>query len=63
MIEIIIERWKQRDGRTDFLWSLWRDGKRVTMGQPKSSAAQAEGDALESCKTMLKQPPDRVTRL
>ncbi len=63
MIEVIIERWKQRDGHVDFLWSVWRDGKRQAMGQPLSSPEAAEAAALEVCQRVLQSAPDRVTRL
>lgn len=63
MIEVIIERWTQRDGRTDFLWSIWQDGKRVGMGQPLGTADQAEAEALELCRRALRREPDRITRL
>jgi hypothetical protein len=63
MIEIVIERWKQRDGQVDFLWSIWRDGKRQTMGQAFETAEAAEAAALEVCRQALRCAPDRVTRL
>jgi hypothetical protein len=63
MIEVIIERWKQRDGHVDFLWSVWSDGKRQAMGQPLPSAEAAETAALEVCRRVLQAAPDRVTRL
>lgn len=63
MIEVIIERWIQRDGRTDFLWSIWQDGKRVAMGQPLGAAGKAEAEALELCRRALGREPDRITRL
>lgn len=63
MIEVIIERWTQRDGRTDFLWSIWQDGKRSAMGEPLKSAEEAEAQALEVCRRALKRAPDRVTKL
>ena len=63
VIEVIIERWTQRDGSTDYLWSIWRDGKRAAMGEPCDSAAAAETEALEVCRRSLGQVPDRITRL
>jgi hypothetical protein len=63
MIEIIIERWSQRDGRTDYLWSIWRDGKRTAMGEPHKSAEAAEAEAREACRRSLQEAPDRITRL
>jgi hypothetical protein len=63
MIEIIIERWTQRDGRTHFMWSLWQDSKRAAMSEPHQSADDAETAALAACRRALKREPDRVTRL
>ena len=63
MIEVIVERWSQRDGRVDFMWSLWQDGKRAAMSQPYKSAEAAEIEALEICRRVLKREPDRITRL
>jgi hypothetical protein len=63
MVEIIIERWIQRDGRTDFMWSVWRDGKRVAMGEPADSAEAAEAHGRAACRQMLGGEPDRITRL
>jgi hypothetical protein len=63
MIEVIIERWIQRDGRTDFLWSIWQDGKRAAMSQPLRTAEEAEAEARELCRRALKCEPDRITRL
>lgn len=63
MIEIIIERWTQRDGRTDFMWSLWQGGKRAAIGQPTDSAEEAEALALDACRRVLGRDPDRITRL
>ena len=63
MIEVIIERWIQRDGHTDFTWSIWQNGKRAAMGQAKCTAEVAEAEALELCRRALKREPDRITRL
>jgi len=63
MIEVIVERWNQRDGGVDFMWSLWQDGKRAAMSQPHKSAEAAEAEALDTCRRILKREPDRVTRL
>ena len=63
VIEVIIERWTQRDGTIDYLWSIWRDGKRAAMGEPRRSADAAESEALESCRRSLHREPDRITRL
>jgi hypothetical protein len=63
MIEMIIERWTARDGRVDFISSLWQDGKREAIGQPHKSPEAAEGEGLEMCRRLLKCQPDRITRL
>lgn len=63
MIEIMIERWSQRDGSTDWLWSLWQDGERKHMGGAHSSAESAEMEARAVCQKYLMQPPDTVTVL
>lgn len=63
MHELMIERWNNRDGTADHLWSLWTDGKRVQMGGPHRSAAEAEKEALAYCQQELGRNPDRITRL
>lgn len=63
MIEIVIERWSQRDGSTDFMWSLWQNGQRAAMSQPHQTAEAAETEAREVCRRALQRGPDRVTRL
>ena len=42
MIKVMIERWSQRDGSTDWLWSIWQDGKRRHIGGAKADADSAE---------------------
>jgi hypothetical protein len=49
MIEIMIERWSQRDGSVDWLWSIWQDGQRLHMGKPHPSAEDAEMEARAAC--------------
>ena len=63
MIEIIIERWSNRDGTTDHLWTLWRDGSRLHLGNRHDEAQSAENEAIAFCQQTLGQQPDRVTRL
>lgn len=63
MHEIIIERWNNRDGTQDHMWSLWHDGRRLEMGGPHQTAAAAEAEALAHCQRSLGRHPDRVTRL
>lgn len=63
MIEVILERWTSPQGRTDHLWSVWRDGKRAEMGGPHDSADTAEDAARRYCQLQFRQAPDRITRL
>lgn len=63
MVDVMIERWSAPGGKTDFLWSVWRDGKRVHMGGTCPSADDAETDARLYCRQRLGQEPDAVTRL
>jgi hypothetical protein len=63
MIEIIIERWTNSDASQDFLWSIWRNGRRVDMGGPHQSAEGAEEEAMDFCRGSLRSVPDKVTRL
>ncbi|HXQ68387.1 MAG TPA: hypothetical protein VN980_17595 [Alphaproteobacteria bacterium] len=63
MIEVIIERWTQRDGHTDFMWSIWHHGKRAAMGDPVATSAEAEAQALEACRRAFRREPDRITKL
>lgn len=63
MIELMIDRWTHPDGSLRYLWSVWRSGKRIALGEstPTSEAAEAAGRLW--CQEKLDQPPDRVTRL
>ncbi len=64
MIEIIIERWTNADGATDFRWSVWRDGHRIQMGPNAHSSAEAgEREAREFGRRGLGYEPDKLTRL
>ncbi len=64
MIEIVIERWTNAKGGTDFRWSVWRDGYRIQMGpNAHSTADDCEAQALEFCWRDLGHKPDKVTRL
>lgn len=63
MIELIVERWTSPGGGESFMWSVWRDGKRVGMGRPQGAADLAETEGGQWCWRELKHPPDRVTRL
>ena len=64
MIEIVIERWANAAGNTDYLWSVWRDGNRIQMGSKVHSTSEdCEAQALEFCWRDLGHKPDKVTRL
>jgi hypothetical protein len=63
MIELIIERWSNPDGSSHYLWSVWRDGKRVEMSRHIASAEGAEALGRSWCEQTIGRPPDRVTRL
>ncbi len=64
MIEIVIKRWTNTEGETDFRWSLWSDGYRIQMGENVHSCADdCEAQALEFCWRDLGHKPDKVTRL
>ncbi len=64
MIEVVIERWTNVEGKTDFRWSVWCDGYRIQMGENVHSRADdCEAQALEFCWRDLGQKPDKVTRL
>ncbi len=59
----MIERWTNPNGSTDHVWSLWRDGRRVRIGNRHPAAEPAETEATEFCEASLGQAPDRVVRL
>lgn len=63
MIEVIIERWTAADGSTDHLWTLWREGTRVHLGNRLDSPDEAVNDAIAFCQAELGVQPDRITRL
>jgi len=63
MIQIIVERWSQRDGTVDWLWSIWQAGERKHMGGAHDDADSAEMEARAACHQYLGQPPDDVTVL
>lgn len=63
MLEIMIERWSNRDGTEDFIWSAWRDGERLHMGGPHGDAAAAEGEGRRYCLSRFGAEPDQIVRL
>jgi len=62
-IEVIVERWSNRDKSTDYRWSIWRAGTRVQMGGPHASAEDSERAAVEFCRKNFQRAPDRIERL
>lgn len=63
MIEVMIERWSQRDGSVDWSWSIWRDGERKRMGGAHDSPESAEMEARAACHRWLGCGPNNVTVL
>jgi hypothetical protein len=63
MIELVIEKWGSLDGSAHYLWSVWRDGNRVEMSGRIASAEAAESQGRTWCERVLRQAPDRITRL
>ena len=63
MLEVIIERWTNPDGSTDYMWSVWQRGNRIQMSRPYPTSDAAEADAFEFCTETLNGTPDRVSRL
>ncbi len=64
LIEIVIERWTNAEGETDFGWSVWSEGHRIQMGENAHSRADdCEAQAVEFCWRKLGRKPDRVNRL
>lgn len=63
MMELIIEHWRNLDGSDQFLWSAWRDGKRLRVSRPTAKADDAEQQGLDWVVRETGAKPDRVTRL
>ena len=59
----MIEQWSSRDGTTDYIWSLWQNGKRVQIGNRHKTPEAAESEARHFCRQAMRQEPDRVTHL
>jgi hypothetical protein len=62
-LEIVIERWQGLDGKIDYRWSVWQDGKRLQMGSAFSEIPACEAEAQLFCRRQLGRPADRITRL
>ena len=63
MVELIIEKWGNLDGTAGHFWPVWRDGRRIEMGDRMTSAESAESQGRLWCEKNLGQAPDRITRL
>ena len=63
MIEIVIERYSQRDGTVDWLWSIWQDGQRKHMSGTHDSRQSAEMEARAVCQRLVGRAPDEFTVL
>ena len=63
MIEVMIERWTDPLETTDHIWSLWRDGSRLQIGNRHATPEAAEAEARAFCLQALGCEPDRITRL
>ena len=62
-MEIIIERWVEPGGATDYLWSVWDAGRRLQMGGRFDSAEAAEAAARAYCLEAKGREPERVRLL
>ncbi len=63
MVEVMIEKWSNRDGSADYFWSAWQNGRRIRMGGPHDSVEGAEEQGVGFCLRGLGARPDAVTRL
>ena len=63
MVELSIEHWRNLDGSRQYLWSLWRDGKRIGVSRPTETQDGAEQQGMDWCLRSTGVQPDRVTRL
>ena len=62
MLEVIIDRWSKA-GRTDYLWSVWDDGRRIHQGETHRDESEAREAAVRFCRAELDREPDSITRL
>ena len=63
MLEIIIERWSNPDGSSDYMWSVWQNGNRIQMSGTYPTSEAAEAEAVQFCTETLNTTADRITRL
>ncbi len=62
MLEVIIDRWS-KTGRIDYLWSVWRDGRRIHQGEAHQTESVAREAAVAFCRSELDCEPDQITQL
>ena len=62
-MEIIVERWTDAVGKSDYLWSVWDRGRRVEMGGRFETAEAAQAAARQFCRDSLGEEPSRVRHL
>ncbi len=63
MLDVMIEQWKNLNGSTDYLWSVWREGQRIEMGGAHDTADAAEEAAIAFCNRKFGTEPVDITRL
>ncbi len=63
MLELMIELWKESDGSSRYLWSVWEGGSRIGMGRGARTADAAEAEGTAWCRDTASRAPDRITRL
>ena len=62
MLEVIIDRWS-KSGKTDYLWSVWRDGQRIHQGGVHQNDSAARDVAVGFCRDELDAEPDQIIEL
>ena len=63
MLDVMIECWNNTDGSSDYLWSVWQDGRRLEMGGHFDGKEEAEAAARAYCQATFGRQPDRVRQL
>ena len=63
MIELVIERWRDFTGKTDYLWSLWQGEERLGLQGPFDSPDTAEKNGCAYVQDKMGRIPDQITRL
>ena len=62
-MDVMIERWSDPDGSERFLWSVWKEGKRLEVGGRFDSPGAAEAAARQYCQERFGREPERVRQL